>query len=70
MIKEAAYSVASLINMKLIQNISIVGSGNVAYHLGIALKNGGPLIKIYTHYFLSVIKFFVKFNILKILRIF
>ena len=40
-IKEAAYSVASLINMKLIQNISIVGSGNVAYHLGIALKNSG-----------------------------
>jgi glycosyltransferase involved in cell wall biosynthesis len=36
----------------------------------IALKNGGPLIKIYTHYFLSVIKFFVKFNILKILRVF
>jgi predicted short-subunit dehydrogenase-like oxidoreductase (DUF2520 family) len=40
-IKEAAYSVASLIKMKLIQNISIVGSGNVAYHLGIALKNSG-----------------------------
>ena len=36
----------------------------------IALKNGGALIKIYTHYFLSVIKFFVKFNILKILRVF
>ncbi len=40
-IKEAAYSVASLINMKLIQNISIIGSGNVAYHLGIALINSG-----------------------------
>ena len=43
-IKEAAYSVASLINMKLIQNISIVGSGNVAYHLGKALKNNGVKI--------------------------
>lgn len=43
-IKEAAYSVASLINMKLIQNISIVGSGNVAYHLGKALKNSGVKI--------------------------
>jgi predicted short-subunit dehydrogenase-like oxidoreductase (DUF2520 family) len=43
-IKEAAYSVASLIKMKLIQNISIVGSGNVAYHLGIALKNSGVKI--------------------------
>jgi len=43
-IKEAAYSAASLINMKLIQNISIVGSGNVAYHLGIALKNSGVKI--------------------------
>lgn len=43
-IKEAAYSVASLIKMKLIQNISIVGSGNVAYHLGKALKNSGVKI--------------------------
>lgn len=30
--------------MKLIQNISIVGSGNVAYHLGLALKNSGVKI--------------------------
>lgn len=30
--------------MKSIQNISIVGSGNVAHHLGIALKNSGVRI--------------------------
>ena len=36
----------------------------------IALKNKGPLIKIYSHYFLSIIKFFIKINVVKILKIF
>jgi len=35
----------------------------------IALKNKGPVIKIYSHYLLSTIKFFIKFSVIKILKI-